>query len=195
MKFPLPWGADLTLAVYVISCFGLVQSVPASLEIPKPTIVLVPGAFHSPIHYALLISRLYAQGYEVVCQRNPSCDSPYPFAQTAAKDTSFIRSNLLMPLIDDGKEVILAVHSYGGLPGAAAAKGLSKTEVTAAGKKGGVVGLIFICALIAKEGDSLLSILPGQVFDPWVIQYVSLSLACTRSFVPVLIAPPSQRGN
>ncbi|KAL8964171.1 MAG: hypothetical protein Q9183_004640 [Haloplaca sp. 2 TL-2023] len=76
-----------------------------------------------------------------------------------------------MPQLDAGKDVILAVHSYGGLPGAVAAKGLSKEERMADGKEGGIVGLLFICALVARTGDSLLSILPGRVFDPWVIQY------------------------
>lgn len=65
------------------------------------------------------------------------------------------------------------MHSYGGLPGATAAKGLSKSERKAAGKPGGIIGLIFICAFIAKDGQSLLGSLPGQVFDKWVIDYVS----------------------
>ena len=93
--------------------------------------------------------------------------------ESVARDAAFIRTNVIMPQIDAGKEVILAVHSYGGLPGAVAAKGLSKEERMADGKEGGIIGLIFICALVTRTGDSLLSILPGQVFDPWVIQYVS----------------------
>ncbi len=138
----------------------------------KPTIALVPGAWHSPIQYSELIVLLRARGYPVVTQRNPSCDSSNPNAESVLADATSIRANLLMPHINAGKDVVLAMHSYGGCPGAAAAKGLSKAELAAQGKKGGIIGLLFICAFVAKEGDSLLSKLPGNVFDPWVIEYV-----------------------
>ena len=144
--------------------------------VDRPVIVLVPGAWHSPIHYSILIKILQARGYQVVTHRNPSCDSDDPKAQSVASDAASIRSNLLLPQIDAGKDVVLAMHSYGGCPGAVAAKGLSKAELTAKGKKGGIVGLLFICAFIANEGDSLLSKLPGQVFDPWVISYVRIPI-------------------
>ena len=138
----------------------------------QPTIVLVPGAWHSPIHYTELMGLLRARNYEVFTQRNPSCDSSNPNAQSVSADAASIRANLLMPQINAGKDVVLVMHSYGGCPGAAAAKGLSKADLTAKGKEGGIIGLLFICAFLAKEGDSLLSKLPGRVFDPWVIQYV-----------------------
>ena len=140
--------------------------------VDRPVIALVPGAWHSPIHYSTLIVLLRSKGYQVVTHRNPSCDSDDPNAQSVSSDAAFIRSNLLLPQIDAGKDVILAMHSYGGCPGAVAAKGLSKAELAAKGKKGGIIGLLFICAFLANEGDSLLSKLPGQVFDPWVISYV-----------------------
>ncbi|KAL8726560.1 MAG: hypothetical protein Q9181_005997 [Wetmoreana brouardii] len=138
---------------------------------------IVPGAWHSPEHYYELRKLLEHDGYETVSQRNPSCYSGTPNAESAAKDTAFIRNQVLMPLLDAGKTVVLAMHAYGGLPGAAAAKGLSEAERRAAGQPGGILGLIFINALLAHEGQSLLSILPGQVFDPWVIQRVRILLA------------------
>ena len=147
----------------------------------RPVIALVPGAWHSPIHYSILITLLKARGYQVVTHRNPSCDSDDPNAQSVSSDAAFIRSNLLLPQIDAGKDVILAMHSYGGCPGAVAAKGLSKAELAAKGKKGGIVGLIFICAFLANEGDSLLSKLPGHVFDPWVISYVRIPISISKS--------------
>ena len=142
----------------------------------KPIIALVPGAWHSPVHYTKLIADLEGAGYTVVTKRNPSCDSSNPNAQSVTTDANSIRNELLLPHINAGKDVILAAHSYGGSPGCAAAKGLSQAERSAAGKKGGIIGLILICAFIAKEGDSLVSQLPGQTFDPWVIDYVRSSL-------------------
>ena len=161
----------------------LAVSIPCSLAalIPlknpgNPTVVLVPGAWHSPEHYFRLVNLLKRSGYDTISRRNPSCDSRNPNAESAANDAAFIRNKVLMPLLDAGKTDILAMHSYGGLPGAAAAKGLSQPERIAARKPGGIIGLIFISAVLAHDGQSLLSILPGQKFDPWVIQEVRLSL-------------------
>jgi hypothetical protein len=139
-----------------------------------PTIVLIPGAWHVPQHYTPLIDSLKTHKFDVVVNRLPSVGSKTPREESVARDADFIKDNLLIPIIDSGKEVLLLMHSYGGCPGADAAKGLSKKERQAAGKKGGIVGLVFMCAFVAAEGDSLLSKLPGQKYDPWVIQNVSL---------------------
>ncbi|KAI4244337.1 MAG: hypothetical protein L6R40_003063 [Gallowayella cf. fulva] len=69
-----------------------------------------------------------------------------------------------MPAISAGKEVVVIMHSYSGGPGAMAAEGLSVAERHAAGQVGGVVGLIFISAFIAEEGQTLVS---GGGFAPW----------------------------
>ena len=55
-------------------------------------------------------------GYDMVSQRNPSCDSLDPNAESAAKDAESIRNQVLIPLLDAGKTIILAMHSYGGSP-------------------------------------------------------------------------------
>ncbi|KAL8627897.1 hypothetical protein Q9189_006388 [Teloschistes chrysophthalmus] len=150
----------------------IVAAIVPSKNLEKPSIVLVPGAWHSPEHYSILRDLLKHNGYETISHRNPSCNSVRPNSESAAKDAAFIRNHVLMPLLTSGKRVVLVLHSYGGLPGAAAAKGLSFVERRAAEQPGGIVGLIFISALIAHEGQSFLSMLPGQVFDEWVIPEV-----------------------
>jgi len=134
----------------------------------NPTIVLVPGAWHSPVHYALLIAALKAKKYDVVTDRLPSVGSSNPQAQSVKVDSAYIKNKLLLPSINAGKDVLLLMHSYGGCPGADAAKGLSKIERKAAGQKGGIIGLVFMCAFVAHEGDSLKSTLPGGVYNDWV---------------------------
>ena len=165
----------LVHTLLILTCITSVSTTSIGLRVHKPTIVLVPGAWHSPVHYAELAARLRRGGFPVVSLRNPSVGSNNPNAQSAAGDAASIRNNLLLPQIDAGNDIILAMHSYGGCPGATAAKGLSKQEMAAQGRKGGIIGLIFICALLTKDGESLLSKLPGQVFDTWVIQYVKSS--------------------
>lgn len=92
--------------------------------------------------------------------------------QSVAADATFIRQNILLPQINEGREVVLVAHSYGGSPGAEAAKGLSISEQRAAGRKGGIVGLIFICGFITRAGQTLRSMLPGGKLEPWVVDYV-----------------------
>ena len=137
-----------------------------------PGLVLVPGAWHSPVHYTELVGLLSGAGYRVASQRLPSCNSANPDAQSATGDADAIRDNLILPQLDLGKEVVMIMHSYGGSPGSAAAKGLSLADRRAAGKPGGIIGLIVICGFLANTGQSLKGILPGGVFDPWVVIYV-----------------------
>jgi pimeloyl-ACP methyl ester carboxylesterase len=139
----------------------------------NPTIVLVPGAWHQPAHYSVLIRLLEGAGYKVVTEKLPGVDSSTPTQESTANDAAFIKKQLLDPLVDEGIDILLLMHSYGGCPGAAAAKGYSKKERTAAGKKGGIIGLVFMVAFLANEGDSLLSKLPNQEYDPWVVWNVS----------------------
>jgi pimeloyl-ACP methyl ester carboxylesterase len=149
-----------------------------------PVVVLVPGAWHSPVHYTQLIDLLGAKGYEVVTKRNLSCDSQDPDQESVASDAAAIRETLLSQ-IDAGKDVVLVMHSYGGCPGSAAAAGLSKAERSQEGKQGGIIGMAFMCAFLAAPGDSLLSKLPGQQFDSWVIQDVSIDALYFVFLLPV----------
>ncbi|KAJ5626237.1 hypothetical protein N7510_002546 [Penicillium lagena] len=131
----------------------------------KPTIALVPGAWHSPMHYEDFLQVFQDAGYPTKSITLPGAGSVNPRAQSVRADACAIRENLLLPLLEDGKDVILIMHSYGGCPGSAAALGLSKEERSTGG---GIIGLVFIAAFLAQEGDSLLSALGGK-YDSWVI--------------------------
>lgn len=170
VNLPANMNPPMTFFVYfLISVFSC-----TSFADNRPVVVLAPAAWHSPIHYAEYLEQLNVAGYSTVSQRLPSCDSPLPRDQSVAADAAFIGRNLLMPSINAGKRVVLVMHSYSGGPGAMAAKGLSVAERSAAGKPGGIIGLIFIAAFIAKEGQSLLSGSGGK-FAPWVIEYVRIA--------------------
>lgn len=59
---------------------------------------------------------------------------------------------LLASLADQGKEVVLVMHSYGGMPGTESVKGVSLTERRAQGKPGGVSQLLYVACIIAQVG-------------------------------------------
>jgi len=138
----------------------------------QTVVILVPGAWHAPHHYSQFLDGLKHEGFETLSQRNPSCDSTNPNETSTAADASAIRQ-LILSQFDKGYDVVVAMHSYGGCSGAAAAHGLSKTERQAAGQQGGIIGLIFICAFVADEDDSLIGKLPGSVRTEWMILHVS----------------------
>lgn len=158
-----------TVSFYLL--FTILSS--TSLADDNPIVVLVPAAWHSPIHYAEYFKQLNLAGYDTISLRLPSCDSSLPKDQSVSVDAAFVSQYLLMPSINAGRRVVLVMHSYSGGPGAMAAKGLSVAERSAAGQSGGIIGLIFISAFLAQDGQSLLSAGGGK-FSPWVIEYVGI---------------------
>jgi hypothetical protein len=133
----------------------------------KPTIVIIPGAWHSPVHYRLLTDALEEAKYSTLVSRLPSVNFDNPRAVSVTTDTEFIRDTMLLPLVNQGKDVLLVMHSYGGIPGSSAAHGISKRERQEKGKPGGVIGLAYIAATLAKEGQSLEDVIGGEL-DDWI---------------------------
>jgi hypothetical protein len=116
----------------------------------KPTIVCVPGAWHTPEIYAKVLDILSSHGYPTVGLPLPSAGATPPHANFD-EDVKGIR-DCLTELVEDGKEVVLVTHSYTGMPGAEAPAGLGKKERQAANLKGGVIRLVFIMAFAMPEG-------------------------------------------
>ena len=118
----------------------------------KPVFVLVPGAALTPSHYAYLQHLLLGQGYGALSALLPTVGATSPV--TAEDDTEFIRSRMLLPLLDmEEHDVIMISHSYGGMPASAAARGLSKADRAAKGKTTSVLGQIFIATILPRGGD------------------------------------------
>jgi len=75
-------------------------------------------------------------------------------AKTMEDDAAHIHE-VVTRYIDEGKDVIVVMNSYAGIPGSQAVKGLVKKDRKATGKKGGVVGLVYLSSFIIAEGESL----------------------------------------
>lgn len=118
----------------------------------KPTIVLIPGAWHSADCYDILLPHLQRAGYETLPLTLPSVGAD-PAIQSLDSDVQLIRENITR-LISDGKDVVLVMHSYGGIPGSSAVQGLAKTDRKAEGLPGGVAALVYICAWMVAEGKT-----------------------------------------
>ena len=73
---------------------------------------------------------------------------------TAEEDAEFIRSRMLLPVLDIEKhDVVMISHSYSGMPASAAARGLGKADRTMEGKTTSVLGQIFIASILPRGGD------------------------------------------
>ena len=118
----------------------------------RPVFVIVPGASQSPSHYGYLFHLLSGQGYPTLSSLLPSTGTGEKV--TAQDDTDYVRSRLILPVLDIEKhDVILVMHSYSGLPGSAAALGLGKADRLAEGKTTSVIGQIFIISVLPRGGD------------------------------------------
>ncbi|KAJ2904776.1 hypothetical protein MKZ38_007132 [Zalerion maritima] len=132
---------------------------------PKPTIVFAPGAWHTPDCFDIVREQLHSQGWETEAVTYPSVGAEPP-TQGLQGDADAVRE-VVAKLADEGKKVVLAVHSYGGLVGAEASKGLGFQQRKREGKDGGITMLVYLAAFVTPVGKSIKMMLGGQ-FLPWM---------------------------
>jgi pimeloyl-ACP methyl ester carboxylesterase len=117
----------------------------------KPTLVFVPGIWEGTSVFEAVASSLREHGYSTVYAPLASTGHASPGNPTLLDDVQHIR-NVIMPLVENEKNVIVVGHSAGGPLGAAATKGLSVNERTEAGKVGGVQKFVFLTAGLVPAG-------------------------------------------
>ncbi|KIX92919.1 uncharacterized protein Z520_11395 [Fonsecaea multimorphosa CBS 102226] len=130
---------------------------------PKPVIFILHGAWHGPAHFEPVKSRFEALGFTMLCPQQPSTGAVPP-TRTLYDDAAHVRAELEQ-LVEQGKEVLLVMHSYGGMVGTQAAAGLGKAERMKGAQKGGIVRLFYACAFLLPVGKSLVAGLGG--LPPW----------------------------
>lgn len=145
----------------------------------KPIFVIPPGAGLQPGHYGLLMHLLMKAGYGAMSSMLPSCGATG--IMTVEEDAEYIRNRMIRPISDiEEHDVIVLMHSYSGLPGSAAASGLSKEERLKSGKNTSVLGQIYLSSMIAKgsEGKDLIDTFGGQT-PPHIRVDVHLPASCS----------------
>lgn len=117
------------------------------MEFQKPVIVIVPGAYHRPVHYRKIVDPLRAQGYEVLSFDLAVCGEELDPELSFFDDAALIKEHLL-PLLDEGKKAVIVSHSYGSLPVTALVDGQTVAERTEKGLKGGIAAVINIAGFV-----------------------------------------------
>jgi pimeloyl-ACP methyl ester carboxylesterase len=134
------------------------------MAVSKTTIVLVHGAWHSPACFDDLVTLLHGHGYETRAVQLPTAGKD--LNATPIEDAVAIQETT-RALAEEGKDIVLVMHSYGGFVGTASAKGLLKKDRQVEGKQGGIIHLVYLAAFLVDEGKSLGEALGGAVPD-WI---------------------------
>jgi pimeloyl-ACP methyl ester carboxylesterase len=132
---------------------------------PFSTIFFIPGSFTLPTAFDSIITALSAHNMSARALHLPSiglspntgrpCSPPSMY-----DDASFIAAEVQKE-IDQGHNVTLVAHSYGSVPATESLKGLSHLERERQGKKGGIVRLAYIAALVQGVGVSAGGLMAG----------------------------------
>ncbi|RGP64202.1 hypothetical protein FSPOR_8021 [Fusarium sporotrichioides] len=132
-----------------------------------PTILAVPGAWHTVESFDTVKKIFTDRSFDFVSQNAPGLVDA---KATVLSDASSLRTNLLEPLVEAGKDVIVLMHSYGGMYGSQAVQGLSKSEREQSGKQGGVISLVYVSAVTPVEGKTTLEMMgtDAEHLPSWV---------------------------
>ncbi|KAI2469422.1 alpha/beta-hydrolase [Annulohypoxylon bovei var. microspora] len=132
----------------------------------KPVVVIIHGAFFSPMHYRGLIEPLRAQGYTVICPTMPTTGLDDTVAGKTYVDDVGRVLDLLTPYLDEGREAVVLGHSQGGIAASAVTESQTVQDRKNRGLKGGIKAVIYLTALaIPTKGASLLGML-GDTLPP-----------------------------
>ncbi|MYT10733.1 MULTISPECIES: alpha/beta hydrolase [Streptomyces] len=119
----------------------------------NPTVVLVHGAMHTPWIFDPLRERLTARGIASRAVQLPSSNPDSAAAQGLAEDVAQVRAEIKAV---DGP-VVLAAHSYGGVP-----------ATWAAAEEDRVTELVYIAAFALEPGTSMMEWMGGDFPPTWI---------------------------
>lgn len=131
-----------------------------------PTIVLVPGAWHTPQCFDALRKILESHGFPTESVSHPSIGAEPP-TKTVDDDVDHLRQTLSKLINKDGKSVVLIGHSYGGSVISNASEGFSQVMRAQQGKEGGISLLIYLSGFVIPKGKTLFEALGGE-WQPWM---------------------------
>ena len=122
----------------------------------KPTIVLIPGSFSIAAMYYPLQERLRAAGYETYINALLSTARDAPQQPATLEDDADAFTKIIRPIVDQGKNLVVLAHSYGGMVASQLASELGEERRRINGQRGGIVRLIYLAAIVLPVGQSVI---------------------------------------
>ncbi|KAF2729491.1 catalytic protein [Polyplosphaeria fusca] len=125
-------------------------------------IIIVQGSVQTPLVYAGLLSGLVARGFITLHPELPSCSDPdhqdFP-STTLHDDTEVVRKEVARLVEDEGRRVVLVMHSYGGIVGSnAVSEDLSLPHRKSKNLRGGVMLHFYIAPYALEIGQSAIGV-------------------------------------
>lgn len=151
----------------------------------KPIFVFVPGAWHTPDTFDEVRALLAKRGYDSEAIATPSVCGSSPDNGLHADITH--TNAILKGLADDGRQIVVVNHSYGGLVGAGAVEDLGYAQRSQAGLPGGVIMVVWMAAFVGLKGESALDKLGGN-WLPWMLLKVRISILAVDALCWALIS-------
>jgi len=136
----------------------------------NPTFLFVPGAWHPPSCFNSLTTILSQKGYDYRYVQLASVGGSPP-VQSIDPDVQIIRETT-QSLLDEGKNIIVVMHSYGGVIGSEAMKYFVDEETgQLQGSNSGakIVRLVYLAAFVLSKGGSLMAALNFKDLPWWDI--------------------------
>lgn len=123
----------------------------------KTSFIIVPGSFATVPLYDSLVAALQKQGHSARAIDLPSANdgSRLP-APKGEDDSKHIRAEITATLDSETNpsDVVVMLHSYAGVPGSSALKGLGRADRSAEGKTTAVVGVFYLASFVLPLGES-----------------------------------------
>ncbi|OAR00008.1 hypothetical protein LLEC1_05021 [Akanthomyces lecanii] len=130
----------------------------------KPTLVFVPGAWHSAETWDKVIAEVTVKAYKGVAVTLPSTlGNP---AATFGDDVKAVQK-MIHQETELGNNVVLVIHSYGGQVGNSALKGFSRESEGRAEAAANVIGLVMMATGFTSTGVAFLEAMGGTPPPSW----------------------------
>jgi pimeloyl-ACP methyl ester carboxylesterase len=162
----------------------------------RPAIVFVHGAWHRPLHYINLITTLEDEGYTLSVPILPSAGWDDAISEVALTDDVKAIRQSIKPHLENGEDIVIVCHSYGGLPATDSVIGETIEERAARGEKGGIKALVYISSFASPAaGLSLFNLIglkdEAEHPDWWYIKVRKRQPAlCVGKIFWVVSRPP-----
>ena len=161
----------------------------------KLTILLIPGAWHTPVFFGGLIGKLNGRGLDTRTLQLPTTATSGEGATSPADDAdahtdAAAVSELLARLVHgEDREVLVLAHSYGTL---AAMEAVAVDATLAArrseGRRGGVMGVLSLSGMLVVPGGTI-GDTTGAAPPAWTEVIVSTPLPHPRRRQATVLAP------
>lgn len=122
-----------------------------------PTVVLVPGAWHTPAYYEPVAGLLRCFGYNTRSVALPSAVVEGATPPEDHRADIFAIRGVVEEALNAGSDVVVVPHSYGGVPTTGALVGLDRHSRTAAGHQTAVIAIAAIASFILPKGKDIAS--------------------------------------